>query len=85
MDDRLPNISQEKSNLKNDEFTILDAIEKLGLVKSRSEIKRLIKSDGVRVNDKLYKNSSMSLEEYSDLQEIKIAVGKKKIGVLKIK
>ena len=85
MDDRLPNISQEKSNLKNDEFTILDAIEKLELVKSRSEIKRLIKSDGVRVNDKLYKNSSMSLEEYSDLQEIKIAVGKKKIGILKIK
>ncbi len=85
MDDRLPNISQAKSNLKNDEFTILDAIEKLELVKSRSEIKRLIKSDGVRVNDKLYKNSSMSLEEYSDLQEIKIAVGKKKIGILKIK
>ncbi len=85
MDDRLPNISQEKSNLKNDEFTILDAIEKLDLVKSRSEIKRLIKSDGVRVNDKLYKNKSMSLEEYSDLQEIKISVGKKKIGILKLK
>ena len=85
IDDRLPNISQEKSNLKNDEFTILDAIEKLDLVKSRSEIKRLIKSDGVRVNDKLYKNKSMSLEEYSDLQEIKISVGKKKIGILKLK
>ena len=85
IDDRLPNISQEKSNLKNDEFTILDAIEKLDLVKSRSEIKRLIKSDGVRVNDKLYKNKSMSLEEYSDLQEIKISVGKKKMGILKLK
>ncbi len=85
MDDRLPNISQEKSNLKNDEFTILDAIEKLGLVKSRSEIKRLIKSDGVRVNDKLYKNKSMSLEEYSNLQVIKLSVGKKKIGILKLK
>ena len=29
-------------------FTILDAIEKLKLVKSRSEIKRLIKSDGIK-------------------------------------
>ena len=32
----------------------MDAIEKLNLVKSRSEIKRLIKSNGVKVNDTIY-------------------------------
>ena len=83
-DERLPNISQEKSNLKDESFTILDAIEKLNLVNSRSEVKRLIKSDGIKVNDKLYKNNDLSLKEYSALNEIKIAVGKKKIGILKI-
>ena len=80
-------ISKFKLNeldIKNESFSILDAIEKLNLVKSRSETKRLIKSDGIKVNDKIYKNSDLSLKEYSTLKEIKIAVGKKKIGILKI-
>ncbi len=84
VDQRLPNISHNKSDIKNNNFTILDAIEKLKLANSRSEVKRLIKSDGIKVNDKLYKNSDLSLREYSALKEIKIAVGKKKIGILKI-
>ena len=84
VDRRLPNISQQRLNLKNENFTILDAIEGLKLVNSRSEIKRLIKSDGVKVNDELYKNSDLSLNNFSDLNEIKITVGKKKVGILKI-
>ncbi len=84
IDERLPNISENKLKLQNNIFTILDAIEKLELVKSRSEIKRLIKSKGVRVNDKLYINSSFTLKEYTGLKEIKISIGKKKIGILKI-
>ena len=84
VDQRLPNISQNKTDIKNNNFTILDAIEKLKLANSRSEVKRLIKSDGIKVNDKLYKNNDLSLSEYSTFKEIKIAVGKKKIGILKI-
>ena len=84
VDERLPNISKNKSNLNIDNFSILDAIEELNLVKSRSEIKRLIKSNGIKVNDNLYKNSNFSLKEFSDLNEIKITIGKKKIGIIKI-
>ena len=84
IDARLPNISEKKLNLQDDIFTILDAIEKLELVKSRSEIKRLIKSNGIRVNDELYKNNNFSLKEYSESKEIKISIGKKKIGILKV-
>ena len=84
VDQRLPNISHKVSDIKNNNFTILDAIEKLKLANSRSEVKRLIKSDGIKVNDKLYKNNDLSLREYSSLKEIKIAVGKKKIGILKV-
>ena len=84
VDQRLPNISQSASDIKNNKFTILDAIEKLKLVNSRSEVKRLIKSNGIKINDKLYKNNDLSLTEYSALKEIKISVGKKKIGILKI-
>ncbi len=84
VDKRLPNISQNKANLDNEKFTLLDAIEKLNLVNSRSEIKRLIKSNGIKVNDSLYNNSSFSLKEFSDANEIKITIGKKKIGIIKI-
>ena len=84
IDERLPNISQKELDIKNENFSILDAIEKLNLVKSRSEIKRLIKSDGVKVNDQIYKNSSLSLKEYLGSKEIKISVGKKKFGLIKI-
>ena len=84
VDQRLPNISHNKLDIKNKNFTILDAIEKLNLVNSRSEIKRLIKSDGIKVNDKIYKNNDLSLSEYSELKEIKITIGKKKNGILKI-
>ena len=84
VDKRLPNISQNKANLDNEKFSLLDAIEKLNLVNSRSEIKRLIKSNGIKVNDSLYNNSSFSLKEFSDANEIKITIGKKKIGIIKI-
>ena len=84
VDQRLPNITHNESDLKNNNFTILDAIEKLKLTNSRSEAKRLIKSDGIKVNDRLYKNTNFSLKEYSEFKEIKIAIGKKKIGILKI-
>ncbi len=83
-DERLPNISEKKINLSNESFTILDAIEKLKLVKSRSEVKRLIKSEGVKINNELYKNLQWSLKKYSDFDEIKITIGKKKIGILKL-
>ena len=84
IDDRLPNFSQNKLNLQKNIFTIIDAIEKLELVKSRSEIKRLIKSNGIKINDELYKNSNLSLKEYAEFKEIKISIGKKKMGILKI-
>tara|TARA_B100000989_G_scaffold157155_1_gene117366 strand:- start:245 stop:1483 length:1239 start_codon:yes stop_codon:yes gene_type:complete len=84
IDKRLPNISQKKNAIKNEKFTILDAIEELKLVESRSEIKRLIKSNGIKINDQLYKNTNLSLSQFSELKEIKISVGKKKIGILKV-
>ena len=44
---------------------------------------RLIKADGIKINDKLYKNNNLSLKEYLSFDEIKITIGKKKIGILK--
>jgi len=84
IDERLNSIEIKSIDLDKSIFNIIDAIEKLNLVKSRSEIKRLIKSNGIKVNDETYSDNEFSLKNYSSNKEIKISVGKKKIGLIKV-
>lgn len=83
-DSRASSFTIEIDKINNNSFSIIDAVEKLNLVKSRSEIKRLIKSNAIKINDQTYGNNEFSLKEYNNFKEIKITVGKKKIGILKI-
>ncbi len=84
LDERINNYSIKTSHIVNNTFSIVDAIEKLNLVKSRSEIKRLIKSNGVKVNDTIYSFADYSLVSFKNFKEIKISIGKKKIGIIKL-
>ena len=84
LDDRIASYQVKIKNIKNSSFNIIDALEKLNLVKSRSESKRLIKSNGVKINDIVYNSKDLTLLDYKDKKNLKITVGKKKIGVLKI-
>ena len=83
-DDRIVSFNIDFNELELNNFSILDALEKLELVKSRSEAKRIIKSNGIKINDETYLNNDFSLKDYIDKKEIKISVGKKKIGLLKL-
>ena len=85
IDERVSTFEINLNRIKNNEFTILDAIEKLNLTKSRSDTKRLIKSKGIKINDEIYNLENLSLHSYLELHHIKISVGKKNIGILKIK
>ena len=84
LDDRISSFNIDSKNIINTSFTIIDAVEKLQLVKSRSETKRIIKSKGIKVDDENYDQNDFSLSSYASKKEIKISVGKKKIGILKI-
>ena len=84
LDNRIYSYKVNLKNIVNSSFNIIDALEKLNLAKSRSESKRLIKSNGIKINDLFYNNNDFSLLNYKDKKEIKISVGKKKIGILKI-
>ena len=84
LDDRISSFSIDSKNITNTSFTIIDAVEKLQLIKSRSETKRIIKSNGIKVDDENYDQNDFSLSSYASKKEIKISVGKKKIGILKI-
>ena len=83
-DIEVPSYKVKDKLINNSSFTILDAMEKLELVKSRSETKRLIKSNGIKVNEKNYNENDFSLSNYKVKGEIKINVGKKKVGFIKI-
>ena len=84
LDNRIKSFDINLKNILDSSFTIIDAIEKLELIKSRSEIKRLINSNGVRINDKNYNLNNFSLSNFAKSKEIKITIGKKKIGILRI-
>ena len=85
LDIRIPSFEIDSKKIEKSEFSILDAIEKLKLTKSRSDTKRLIKSNGIKINDEFFNSPDFSLKLYSKKNQIKISVGKKNIGVLKIK
>jgi tyrosyl-tRNA synthetase len=85
IDDRVATYEISSSQMKKNKFTILDAIEKLNLTKSRSETKRLIKSKSIKINDEIYKSEDLTFDGYFKFPNIKISVGKKNIGILKIK
>ncbi|MDC0216838.1 tyrosine--tRNA ligase [Pelagibacteraceae bacterium] len=84
-DERVATLEIHSARIEKNKFTILDAIEKLKLTKSRSDTKRLIKSKGIKINDEIYNSENLSLHSYLKLTNIKISVGKKNIGILKIK
>ena len=83
-DDRINFIEEKIDNIKSNTITIIDTLEKLNLVKSRADAKRLIKSHGVKINNVTYKEENYSLNSFIKMKELKISVGKKKVGLLKI-
>ncbi len=85
IDERVMTLEINYSDIEKNKFSILDAIEKLNLTKSRSDTKRLIKSQGIKINNEIYNSEDLSLTPYSKFPILKISVGKKNIGVLKIK
>ena len=84
IDSRIKTKKIKIAEINNNKFDIIDALDQLELVKSRSETKRLINSNGIKVNDENYKKSDFSLSSYISNNEIKISVGKKKIGIINI-
>ena len=84
-DSRAKSYTININSITNDTFNLIDAVEKLDLVKTRSETKRLIKSNGIKINDTTYNENTYSLKNFANSNEIKITVGKKKIGLLRLK
>ena len=85
--DHLSGIGGELPTLEKDNITglsVLDAFVEIGFCASKGEVRRLIKQNGIRVNDRAISDENYVFDE-SDIVDgqIKIAQGKKKFGLIK--
>ena len=84
LSENLPTFKIEKSKIK-DGINILDAIIITKLVNSKSEIRRVIKNKGIKVNDQILESDKLELNRNFFNDNIcKISFGKKKHAILKI-
>lgn len=65
---------------------ILDAFVEIGFCASKGEARRLIKQGGLKLNDKAIADENYRLSNADEKDgQIKIALGKKKFGIIKLK
>ncbi len=78
MGSALPSVSIKKDQL-NDKLSIVDLIILSKLEKSKSEIRRLIKGSGVRINNQIINDEKLIISEklFED-NTIKVSLGKKR-------
>ena len=74
----LPSVSIKKNQLNNN-LTIIDLIILSKLEKSKSEIRRLIKGSGVRINNQIINDEKLIIsEKLFENDTIKLSLGKKR-------
>lgn len=84
-DNRINSINISLSKILMDQFNIIDALDQLSLISSRSDAKRIIKSGGIKINDIKVSSQELFLKKYiKNNKELKIVVGKKKFGIIKL-
>ena len=75
---KLPSIKISLENIDNN-FDIIDLIILSKLENSKSEIRRLIKGNGVKINDKIISNERLIVtHEIFNENYIKLSIGKKR-------
>ena len=85
LDQNFNSFSISIDKILNNNFKIVDALEKLNLISSRSEAKRIIKSGGVKINDLKVPPNENSLKMFiKKNKSLKFIVGKKKVGIINI-
>ena len=80
----LPVIKLNKDQITN-KFSILDLILASKLLNSKSEVRRAIQNNGIKINDTIIKDDKLNFEiKYFSNNSCKISFGKKKHVVIKL-
>ena len=84
MGDNLPSVSISESELKN-KINIIDLIILSKLENSKSEIRRLIKGNGIRINNQIINDERLIItKDLFQKNLIKLSLGKKRHIKVKI-
>ena len=83
--DDLPTINLKKEKIINN-INIIDLVIASNLLKSRSEVRRMIKNKGIKVNNETVEDEKLniSLNNFSKDNFLKLSHGKKKHVIIKI-
>ena len=74
----LPSIKIDSKNIDN-KFDIIDLIILSKLEKSKSEIRRLIKGSGVKINDEIVTDEKLIIKnDFFNENYLKLSIGKKR-------
>ena len=81
------NLPQIEVSLDNNDLFLNDLILKINFANSKSEIRKLIKNKGVKINRKLMTNETriISIDDFTDSKEIMVSLGKKKHFLIRLK
>ena len=82
---QLPIIKIKKKEVK-DGLSILDLVVRSKLLKSKGEVRRAIKDNGIKIDDKPVDNDNylLSLEIFKNLDLVKLSHGKKNHVIIKL-
>ena len=68
-------------------MSVLNLLASQNIVSSKSEARRIIQNKGLKINDKTLEDSTkiIYLNDFNDLDYLKISIGKKKHYLIKYK
>ena len=81
----LPVINIKKNNIKNG-ISIFDLVLSSKLANSKSEVRRMIKNNGLKINNEFVKNESkvINVDQFDSNNSLKVSHGKKQHVIIKI-
>ena len=81
-DKRKVNLNLPTIKISDEKIDLIKIIRMFNFCKSNSEVRRLIRSNAIKIDDKLIMDENFYLYKNVNLHPIKISVGKKRHGIL---
>ena len=85
IDENLPSVNISKGQIEK-EINILDIVILSKMLSSKSEVRRMIKNKGIKINNVTIDNEKkiISIKDFKENNMLKLSLGKKKHIVFKI-
>ncbi len=76
------NLDLNKVIIDNQFITLIEIVKMLNFCNTNGEVRRLVKGNGIKINDQIINNDNFKFNKEDYKNPIKISVGKKKHGLL---